>query len=235
MRRMLKFLRRTPLHPQWLLSSERAATAEIRKLKAGRVLDIGCADRWVERILAESCEYIGLDYPNTGKLMYGASPDIFADAACIPLPDSSVDAVVILEVVEHLRQPREAIDEIGRVLRPKGRLLLSMPFLYPIHDAPHDYQRYTVHGLTRDIEAAGLCIDRIEPSLGSSETAGIIGNLALAGIAIEALQRRSPAILVLPLIALAIPLINVSAWVCGRFLSSWSAITVGYSVMASKP
>lgn len=232
---MVDLVRRTPLHPQWLLGLQTATVARLKAVATGRVIDIGCADRWVERQLPPGCEYIGIDYLATGKLMYGARPDLFADAATLPLQDASADTVVILEVVEHLRHPREALHEIARVLRPQGRLMLTMPFLYPIHDAPHDYQRYTAHGLAREIEAAGLRMDRIEPSLGSSETAGLVVNLALGGMGMEAIRRRSPAVLLVPLIALVVPMVNLLAWLVGKLLPSWSGLTAGYVVQAVKP
>jgi SAM-dependent methyltransferase len=167
--------------------------------------------------------------------MYRARPDLFADAAYLPVADSSADTVVILEVLEHLRFPGDALREIARVLRPGGRLLLTMPFLYPVHDAPHDYQRYTVHGLIREMENAGLDVENVQPSLASSETAGLIANLALSGMGLAAIQRRSPAVLLLPLIALAIPAINISSCLLGRLLPSWPAIAAGYILTASKP
>lgn len=232
--RTLRILRGTPLHPQWLLGGSSATASWVRKAARGRVLDIGCADRWVEKHLPAGCDYIGIDYFVTGKLLYGARPDVFADAAQLPLPDASADTVLILEVVEHLRHPRSALSEIARVLRPGGRLLLSMPFLYPIHDAPHDYQRYTTHGLAREIEAAGLRLDQADPNLGSAQTAGLIACLALGGMAVASIRRPSPAMVLVPLVALAIPVINLLAWIGGKLLPSWPAVTAGYFVTATK-
>jgi SAM-dependent methyltransferase len=233
--RVVRYLRRTPLHPQWLLGDNKGTADWVAGSAAGRVLDIGCADRWIEQHLPQGSEYIGLDYLATGKHMYGSRPDLFADASSVPLTDDSVDTVVILEVMEHLHRPREALQEIARVLRPQGRLLLTMPFLYPVHDAPHDYQRLTIHGLARDVEAAGLRVDVMLPALGSAETAGLICCLALGGMSLRAIQRRSPGLLLLPLVIAAIPVINLVAWLGGRLLPSWDAITVGYRLTASKP
>jgi SAM-dependent methyltransferase len=233
-RRIFKHLRRTPLHPQWLLGSNEATGRWVARTARGRILDIGCADRWIEQRLPHGSDYIGLDYLATGKRMYGARPDLFADASQLPLADASVDTVVILEVMEHLRRPREALQEIVRVLRPAGRLLLTMPFLYPIHDAPHDYQRLTIHGIARDVEAAGLRIDALTPMLGSAETAGLIACLALGGMSLRAVQQRSPSLLLVPLLAAVIPVINLLAWLGGRLVPSWDAITAGYQLAASK-
>lgn len=234
-RRMMSLFRRTPLHPQWLLGSRNAMAPRLDTIATGLVLDIGCADRWVEKQLHPGARYLGLDYLVTGKGMYGARPDIFADASQLPLADGSVDTVVILEVLEHLRSPRAALREIARVLRPRGRLLLTVPFLYPIHDAPHDYQRYTIHGLMREVEVAGLNVEQAGPSLGSSETAGLIACIAIGGMAGQAMERRKLSVLLLPLLALAIPIVNLLAWLGGRLLPTWPTLTAGYQLVASKP
>ncbi|GAA0714047.1 class I SAM-dependent methyltransferase [Dokdonella soli] len=233
-RRIANYLRRTPLHPQWLLGGNEVTGRWVAQVAHGRILDIGCADRWIEQQLPQGSDYIGLDYLATGKHMYGARPDLFADASQLPLADASVDTVVILEVMEHLRRPHEALQEIARVLRPNGRLLLSMPFLYPIHDAPHDYQRLTIHGLTRDINAVGLRVDALTPMQGSAESAGLIACLALGGMSLRAFQQRSPSMLLVPFVIVAIPLVNLIAWLAGRLLPSWDAITAGYQLAATK-
>jgi SAM-dependent methyltransferase len=237
LRRTISALRRTPLHPQWLLATRASSIPEISiaSITGGSVLDIGCADRWPEPRLAPACHYIALDYPATGRDLYGARPDIFATASQLPLQDGSVGTVLLFEVVEHLSHPRLAFEEIARVLQPGGRLLLTMPFLYPIHDAPHDYQRLTVHGLARDITAAGLILDRVKPSLGSAETAGLIACLALGGMAMQAIERRRATTVLIPLIAVAIPVINLLAWVAGRVMPSWDAVSAGYELVAHKP
>lgn len=235
LRRWLKSLRRTPLHPQWLLGGNTHTIDWVRSHASGRVLDIGCADRWIEPHLPEGCNYIGLDYLATGGLMYGARPDVFADASQLPLPDASIDTVLLLEVLEHLRHPAQALSEIARVLRPGGQLLLTMPFLYPIHDAPHDYQRLTRHGLVRDAEATGFHVDEVSGRLGSINAAGLIACLSLAGTATEALRRRSPGMVLVPLMLLLVPIINLAAWCGNVLLPSWDALTNGYLLVARKP
>ena len=232
--RILKLLRHTPFHPQWLLPNAQEAAKWVSDLSHGRVLDIGCADRWIQPHLASSVQYIGLDYPITGGKLYGAQPDVFADASRLPLQDASIDTVIMLEVLEHLRRPQAALSEIARVVRPDGLVLLSMPFLYPIHDAPHDYQRYTPHGLIRELDDAGLRVEQLQPTMGSAESAGLIASLALGGMAVEAIRLRRFGVLLLPLIVLAIPAINVSAWIIGLLLPSWSALGCGYQITARR-
>lgn len=235
LRSLASKVRRTPLHPQWLLGGEAIAGEWVRDHAHGRVLDVGCASRWIERWLLPGCDYVGLDYPTTGRDLYKARPDVFADASALPLQDATFDTVVLLEVLEHLRRPREALCEAARVVRPQGKVLLSVPFLYPVHDAPHDYQRLTVHGLIRDVEAAGLKVERVTPALGSLETAGLMACLALGGAAASLIERRDLRLVLLPVLALAIPLVNSTAWIAARLLPSWDAMTAGYRLSATRP
>src|SRR3546814_8619033 len=70
-------------------------------------------------------------------------PDVAADGALLPFPDQSFEAVICSEVLEHVPDPRLVLDEIARVLKPGGCLLLTVPFLFRIHADPHDFGRYT--------------------------------------------------------------------------------------------
>lgn len=77
-------------------------------------------------------------------------PDIVADLERpLPVADKSIDSVLCLNVVEHLRDERTMIRESARVLRHGGVLVLVAPFLYPVHTARHpeffveDFRRYT--------------------------------------------------------------------------------------------
>lgn len=74
--------------------------------------------------------------------------DILADIQKMPqVSDKSFDSIICTQVLEHVRNPFKAIDELHRVLRPGGRLIITVPFLNNYHMAPHDYWRYTEYGL----------------------------------------------------------------------------------------
>lgn len=75
------------------------------------------------------------------------APDIVADAGALPLRDGSADCVICTEVLEHLPDPAACVAEGHRLLRPGGTFIASVPFLYPVHADPHDYQRFTAEGL----------------------------------------------------------------------------------------
>ena len=82
-------------------------------------------------------EYCGLD------ALPGAGVDLVGNAEDLPLADSSIGTVVALSTFEHVPRFWRAFDEIHRVLRPGGALLVSCPFYFHIHEYPSDYWRFT--------------------------------------------------------------------------------------------
>ncbi len=77
-------------------------------------------------------------------------PDVVANInERIPLPDNSVDCIIMNNVLEHIHTPQKALDECHRVLRQGGVLLVTVPFLIKIHQKPIDYHRYTSYMLER--------------------------------------------------------------------------------------
>lgn len=233
-RRWAKNFRSTPLHPQWLLGSRRLLSEWVALHSTGRVLDIGCSDQWIAPYLRRSCSYVGLDYPPTGIGLYSSSADVYADATSLPFADGCIDTVLMLDVLEHLRFPRQAMDESFRVLGEEGKLLLSVPFMYPLHDAPHDYQRYTVHGLIREVEASGFRLRSVKPALGALHSAGLLLSLSLAGTGLKSIEERHWSVIFLPLLLFAIPLINICVCLLARITPSWPAMTAGYILLAVK-
>lgn len=86
-------------------------------------------------------KYIGCD------LQSGSGVDMIADTTMIPVPGESVGTIMMLDTLEHVEQPREAIEEIFRCLRREdGILLLSTVFHFPYH-APPDYWRFSSDGV----------------------------------------------------------------------------------------
>ncbi len=86
-------------------------------------------------------------------------PDVVADAHDIPFKDGEFEVVLCTEVLEHVKDPKKVISELGRVLKPGGRVILTTRFVYPLHDTPHDYWRFTKYGLRelfRDWEVVEL-------------------------------------------------------------------------------
>ena len=89
------------------------------------------------------------------------SVDMVGDGSNIPLQDGSVDAVTCNAVVEHVPDPGNLIAEMFRVLKPGGYAQLMVPFVFPLHAYPADYQRYSASGileLTRAFEKVELSV-----------------------------------------------------------------------------
>lgn len=73
-------------------------------------------------------------------------PDIVGDICTIPFKNQ-FDVVVMSEVLEHVHAPQQALDNVHSTLREGGVLVLTTPFIFPLHDRPHDFYRYTRYGL----------------------------------------------------------------------------------------
>ncbi len=84
--------------------------------------------------------YIGADY------IEGVGVDIVLDLHNIDLPSESVGTIICMEVLEHVEFPFQAINEMLRVLKPGGLLIISAPMKLSIHGSPHDYWRFTPEG-----------------------------------------------------------------------------------------
>jgi SAM-dependent methyltransferase len=113
----------------------------------GRVIDLGCGDgQYREDILKVAEEYIGVDWKNSFHDQ--SRVDVFADLnKPLPLNDCSSETVVAFQVLEHLPEPSAFISECFRILKPNGTLILTIPFMWYLHESPYDYFRFTKFGL----------------------------------------------------------------------------------------
>lgn len=73
--------------------------------------------------------------------------DIRADVTSLPFQEDVFDFVICENVLEHVSEPAEAINEVARVMHEGGHLFLVTPFLFPVHDPPFDFFRYTEYSL----------------------------------------------------------------------------------------
>jgi len=89
--------------------------------------------------------------------------DMVADLTAIPLASSAFDACLNVVTLEHVTDPAAVLAEICRVLRPGGEMLLVVPHEWEVHQAPHDYFRYTCHGVRYLLEKCGFASISIQP------------------------------------------------------------------------
>jgi len=130
-------------------------------LFTGRVLDVGGKKtRKRGSFRPPSTAVVSWEYLNIDAQ---SEPDYVAPATDVPTADERFDTVMLIEVLEHLDAPEAALREMGRVLKPGGRAVISVPFLYPVHADPHDYQRWTPQKLRTELDKAGLPVVELSP------------------------------------------------------------------------
>lgn len=125
-----------------------------KQLMTGRVLDFGCGQKPYEQLFNAS-QYIGLEYDCEISRM-GNKADAFYDGKTFPFEDNSFDNAISTQVLEHVPNPYECMNEVARVLKPGGYLMLSVPFLQEQHGAPYDFQRFTEFGIRTMFENTGF-------------------------------------------------------------------------------
>jgi SAM-dependent methyltransferase len=123
---------------------------------SGTLLDIGCGFMPYRSVVfsppSRVQKYIGMDLAEN---IY-QKPDLEWDGQTIPLDNDSVDCALATEVFEHCPEPHAVMGEACRVLRPGGTLFFTVPFLWPLHDVPHDEYRFTPFALERHLRNAGF-------------------------------------------------------------------------------
>lgn len=134
----------------------------------GKLIDVGCGEMPYKNLINDSCkidEYIGVDIENP-VYQNEVKPDVFWDGKTIPIVNDTFDSAILIEVLEHVPYPEIVLNEIHRVLKKGGHLVITVPFLWNLHDVPNDEYRYTPYALKRILENCNFEIIEME-SFGS--------------------------------------------------------------------
>lgn len=128
----------------------------------GHMLDVGCGKKpYMEFLLKGSyiSQYTGLDIETALVYEDGIKPDFTWDGETMPFADNSFDTLMATEVLEHCSDPLLIIKEMKRVLKPDGILFFTVPFLWNLHEVPHDHYRYTPFALQKLFNESGLQVE----------------------------------------------------------------------------
>lgn len=121
----------------------------------GDVLDVGCGKKPYKQLF-QTTKYIGIEVEQEGHDHTNEDVDVFYDGNRIPFGDATFDSAVTSQVLEHVFTPDAFLTEINRVLKPDGKLLLTVPFVWDEHEQPYDYARYSSFGLKSLLEKNGF-------------------------------------------------------------------------------
>lgn len=136
----------------------------------GRVVDLGCGTApYKADILNVAEEYVGVDWESSFHDQ--SHVNIFANLCeVLPIQDKYADTVVSFQVLEHLPEPSVFLKEAHRILRPNGIIIITVPFMWHVHEAPYDYYRFTRYGLEYLLKKAGFIDITIKENTGYWQT-----------------------------------------------------------------
>jgi ubiquinone/menaquinone biosynthesis C-methylase UbiE len=205
-----------------------------------RVLDVGAGSAPYRALFAH-CDYKTQDFAQLreDQLRYGgyAPIDVVSEANALPIPDASFDVVICTEVLEHVPEPIAVVRELGRVVAPGGRLILTAPLGSGIHQEPyHFYGGYTPYWYQKFLQEAGF------GSIAVTANAGTLRHVAQETIRFVRMTRpfgfAAPwyvHLLWLPFWLVFAPILALGVPVAARLLDKFDRerrFTIGYHVTA---
>lgn len=201
---------------------------------SGVLLDLGAGNQpfkvWYSS-LAQRC--VAVDVAPAPGL------DLLSMAAPLPFASATFDTVLCTSVLEHVHDAEAVVSEMSRILKPGGRLIITVPFLYPTHEAPYDFWRTTHWGLRSLLTRHGLEVDTLAAQGGPVLLVAhyLIAGLAQGLMALATRLGRWGALIDNRLVrtVLAGPQDVVRAKLSYRMTRLSRAASLGYMAVARKP
>jgi SAM-dependent methyltransferase len=141
----------------------------IKRHCRGKLLDCGCGSvPYYGMYKDQVTENVCIDWEST----HGANP--FLDEVHdlnepLPFESNQFDSALCTDVIAHIYKPQPLVEELGRILKPGGELVLATPFSYWISEPPHEHYRFTEFALRRMCEEAGMEVIHLEPYGGRAD------------------------------------------------------------------
>jgi len=215
--------------PEWVIQRELAQQVKraLAEVGHGRLLDVGCGEKPYEAYRPSSViEWIGFDVPEN------SNADVHGYAESLPFPESSIDTVLCTEMLEHVPDPAQVLQESTRVLKPGGHIIITAPFYWPLHEEPYDFFRFSTYGLTCLVKKAGLEIVALRPMAVGFRMVALAVNTCF-----NAFSKRLPGGDHIKVRALLVPAFIAANAVCVVLAALFPSNTnsVGTAVVARKP
>ncbi len=148
------------IHYYFLLQDIREAISEHA---SGHLLDLGCGNKPYESIYTtKSSSHVGCDIIQSDKNRV----DVICPVTELKFEDGIFDTVLATQVLEHVFEHDKMMQEVYRVLKPGGKIILTVPFAWELHEEPYDFFRYTKHGLKELFSRHGFNINYIKANGG---------------------------------------------------------------------
>ena len=125
----------------------------------GNLLDIGCGKMPYKEYILQNWDvekYIGLDIETALNYDTNSKPDVTWNGITMPFENESFNCAFGTEVLEHCPEPETVLNEVHRVLKKDGVFFFTIPFLWPLHEVPHDEYRYTPFSIENHLKNVGF-------------------------------------------------------------------------------
>ena len=144
--------------PSGILLHQFSDEALIKYAKKKNVLDAGAGRLAYKGLVSKYAKkYTSSDFTKTHPDL-----DVVCDIEKLAFKKEEFDLVFCSQVLEHVPHPQKALKEMNRVLKKKGKVIITVPMLGYIHNAPYDFYRYTKYGLELMAKEAGFKVLELE-------------------------------------------------------------------------
>ncbi|MBK9191862.1 MAG: methyltransferase domain-containing protein [Crocinitomicaceae bacterium] len=169
---------------------------------SGSVLDAGCGNKPYEPLIKNNqrvTAYFGMDLENS-DIYHRVPKELIWDGVNIPLANDEVQTVLATELLEHCFDTDKIVSEFYRVLSSEGKLIGTVPFIWPLHETPHDFYRFTPFSLQQKLQLAGFRDIQITPFGGRDKMLSVSLAIWLVNHPGSKLKKRILRFFILPLI-----------------------------------